>query len=400
MRKILILALFALFSLEARKPYKAGIDVSGTTAIVHATNLVNLKRDLSTQAIQELIPIYTPVSAVTFGINLRGLKSIASFAANSTTLNVIIPNAGITTSFTGSTRDESIALYKDYLQQGSGLHKLLKAYARYSPIDPVAGNPNSLMSQLAVSDYNLAKLSPLSGCDCGWSAQPVVHQFKLGAEYQRGFSGGYDTGVAVLPIRYSYSPNGESAFIVDAPFYFIGNGGAYSAYGSLGLGFRYPLTHNWSLTPVVRAGGGGSLDLTVSGAFFTAGLLSNYNLKLNQFVFSLTNYADYSTSTNLWLTGLNFNYHLQSWVFKNGFSITSCDAYCLLNRPINFSVNFVDTYFSKSHRLFNRHYDEVGASIIINYLNPCLEYDALILGASYLFGNRYRGYTLKLDYQF
>ncbi len=399
MLKWIVFAVLAIGFLEARRPYESSIDVSGETALVHATNLVDLKRDLSTQAIQELIPIYTPTSAVNFGINLRGLLSFASFAENSNTLVVTIPNAGITESFTGGTRDESFALYKEFLKEGSRNSKLLRAYAKYSPIDPIAGNPNSLMSQLAVSDYNLAKLSPLAGCGC-FSAQPIIHQFKLGVEYQRGFSGGYDTAAALLPIRYSYSPDGEKALIVDAPFYFIGNGGAYSVYGSLGFGFRYPITSNWSLTSIVRGGSGGSFDLVASGTFVTAGFLSNYDWKIKSFVLSLTNYAGYSTSTNFWLSGINFNYHLQSWILKNGFSFTTCDACTFCNKELNFSVNFVDTYFTKNNRLYNRHYDEVGASVIITHLNPCLDYDALIVGGSYLFGTHYRGYTLKLDYQF
>ena len=387
--------------MAAREPFDAVLTVSGESARVSAPNLLDLKRDLRGDSIQALIPIYTPTSPISLLFNLRGIDVISSFAANSTELVVSFPQAGITTSFDGGTRDQSVSLFREFIRDGgSNGGALLKAYAKYSPIDPVAGNPNSLLYQMAANDFELGKLSSLSGCDCGWSAQPIIHQFQVGLRGGRAFSDGFDTTIVKLPLRYSYSPNSNWALIIDAPFSYLRNGGASSIAASIGTGLRLPITSNWSLTSIVRFGTAGTMDLCTSGNFFSTGFLSQFNWKWGSFVLSLSNYAGYFTSTNFWLTGLNFNYHIQTYSLKNGLSLTSCDWLFLCNRPLNWNVNFVDTYFTKGG-LFIRHYDEIGVNLITNYINPCLNYDALIFGFTYQFGEKhYRGYMFNLDYQF
>lgn len=398
-----LLALALLCQIDpilAREPYHATVTVDSTQAKVSAPNLVDLNRDLRSENIQRLIPFYTPVSPVSIAINLRGIDTLTSFAANSTVLVVEIPQAGITQTFEGGTREESLALFKDSVRDGGNKHRLFKAYPRFSPIDPIAGNPNSLMAQMAQADYLLGRLSPLSGCDCSWNAQPLVHQFQLGSYVTRGFSKGFDTTSVTLPSRYSYSPYYNWALVVDAPLTYNRNGGASSLFGSLGFGLRVPLASNWTLTPILRFGSGGTLDLCTAGCFFSTGITSEYNYKIREFVLAMTNYAGYITSVNLWLTGVNFNYHLQNYLFKNGVSLTTCKGVCLYGRPINFGLSFIDSYFGRGH-LFIRHYDEIGASLIINYINPRLDYDSLTLGFSYQFGQKdYRGYCFSMAYQF
>lgn len=397
----LLLVLFGLSQyVHGREPYHATISVDSEKATVSASNLVYLKNDLRTTSLELLLPAYTPTSPVSLDINLRGLMANTSFAADSTTLVVNIPNAGITTSFDGGTRDQSIILFKEFIKESASVPKLLKAYARYSPIDPIAGNPNSLMAGMAQSDYLLSQLSPLSGCGLCWSAQPIVHQFQAGTYTGRAFSHGYDTTTISLPLRYSYSPNHRWALIVDAPLTYNRNGGASSVFGSLGAGVRIPVTYNWSLTPAVRWGMGGSLDLACAGSFVSAGLISLYNYKLCDYVLSLTNYVGYSTSIKFKMTGINFNYHLHNTIYKNGLSLTSCKGFAICRRPINFKISVEDSYFA-GDRLFIRHFDEVSLALITTNLNPRIDYDCLSLGIAYQFGQKgYKGYFLNLAYQF
>jgi len=397
---ILFLFLFQGVSLQARQPYHATVIVDGISATVSAPNLVDLKRDLRSGSLEALIPVYTPTSPAAIDINLRGIDILGSFAANSTTFVIDIPQTGTTTSFTGSTRAESLALFKDFIQDGGNKHNLLKAYAKFSPIDPIAGNPNSLMAQMAQADYLMGLLSPLSGCDCSWSAQPILHQFQTGANTTRAFSKGFETTAVTTPLRYSYSPDRHWALIIDAPFTYFRNGGASSVFGSLGFGLRLPITNEWSLTSIIRAGSGGSVDLCTAGTFISTGLTSVYEYKLCDYVLALTNYAGYITSTNLWLTGINFNYHLHNYIFKNGLSITSCGGLTICDRPVNVSLSFVDSYFAKD-RLFIRHYDEFTATLITNYVLPWLDYDCFTIGFSYQFGEKhYKGYCVNMAYQF
>jgi hypothetical protein len=394
----LLLGYFTLLS--ARQPYHATVTVGPFSKTVSAPNLVDLRRELQTNHLQNGIPFYTAATPASINFNIRGITALGTFPANSPTLIVSMPQLGTTDTFTGATREDSITLFKDFLRDGGHNHRIFKTYAKFSPIDPIAGNPNSLQAQMAQADYLIGHLSPFSGCDSCWSAQPIVHQYQAGLSACRGFSKGFDTTSISLPLRYSFSPDLNWAFILDAPLTYIRNGGASSLFGSLGLGVRVPIIHNWSLTPVVRFGFGGTLDLCTAGCFATAGLTSVYNYKISDYVVSMTNYAGYFTTTNFWLTGVNFTYHLHNYIFKNGLSITSCKGFTFCNRPINFSLSFEDSYFARD-RLFMRHFDEVGISMITTYLIPYFNYDCLSIGFAYQFGEKnYRGYVGNFTYQF
>lgn len=404
MYKIICKLIFTLIlchgAIQARQPYHATITVDTVSATVSASNLVDLTNDLKTTSIDTFIPFYTPASPTAINFNLRGIQALTSFAANSPTLVVVIPQAGITQTFTGATREDSLHLFKDFIRDGGTHHRLLRAYARFSPIDPIAGNPNSLLAQMAQADYLVGHLAPLSGCcDC-WSAQPILHQFQAGSSVERAFSKGFDTTAVTFPLRYSYSPNRDWALILDGPLTYNRNGGASSLFGSLGIGLRLPITHEWSLTSIFRVGAGGSLDLCTSGSFISTGITSVYNYKFCDYVLSMTNYAGYFSSTNLWLSGVNFNYHLHNYIFKNGLAFTTCKALTLFDRPVNFGVSFEDTRFTREH-LFIKYYDEISCSLITNYLNSCLNYDSLTCGFSYRFGEKsYKAFCVSLGYQF
>jgi len=399
----LVLLCIACFKseLQARNPYHATVTVGPFSAVFSESTILNLIQDLQTDSIQREIAIYDSNSPASFNLNLRGLVGIASYAANSTTLTVQIPQTGTSQSFTGATREDSAKLFDEFLKNDRPFNKKFrKAYAKFTPIDPIAGNPNSLMAQMAQADYLIGRLSPLSGCDCCWSAQPITHQFQAGLYSGRGFSDGFDTTIVTIPLRYSYSPNRTWALVLDAPQNYVVNGRAVSIDGSLGLGLRVPITNNWSITPITRGGVGISIDLSTGGIFASTGVTSAIDYKICKYVITMTNYAGYCVSTPCHAGGINFDYHLQNFVFKNGLALNSCEGFDFCGRPLNFNLTFIDSAFTGSS-LFIDHYDEVGAFLIMTRVNPCIKYDCLSLGATYQFGKRgYKGYSLNLTYQF
>lgn len=399
---LVLLCFCNFFSLNARQPYSVSLTVDLFTGSISDPNMVDLINDLKAVNLAVFDPIYVPnVTPLSLNFDLRGLAAIGSFALNSTDLVVTFPNTGATETFSGSTRDESLQLFRQYVHDGGRHHELLKAYAKFSPIDPIAGNPNSLIAQMAQADYLLGKLSPYSGCDnCCWTAQPILHQFQAGLNFGRAFAGGFDTTYIGLPLRYSYSPDRDWAFIIDAPLTYLANGGASSIIGSVGIGFRYPVTLEWSLTPVLRMGTGGSADLCTGADFVSFGVTSIYNYSFCNYVLSMTNYLSYLTSTNFWLTGLNFNYNLHNYVFKNGLSLSSCEGFDFCGKDLNFAISFVDSCFAKD-RLYIRHYDEIGVSFFTSGINPCIDYDCLSLGLTYQFGEHsYKALFVNSAYQF
>lgn len=397
---IYILIFTLLPTLQARQPYHATVSLEGFHKTVSAPNLVDLKRELQTSHIQRFIPLYSPRSATSLEFNLRGIKAFALFPADSSALIVQIPQIGTKKIFSGATREDSLTLFKDYIRDGGDHHKLFKAYARYSPIDPIAGNPNSLQSQMAQADYEIGLLNPMNGCECHWSSQPTVNQYQVGVSTGRAFTEGFDTTIITFPLRYSFSPDLNKAFIIDAPISYLRNGGASSVVGSLGIGFRFPIQTSWSLTPMVRMGAGGSLDLCTAGSFASIGLTSVYNYKIQRYVLSMTNYVGYFTTTNLWLTGVNFTYHLHNYIYKNGLSFRTCRGWRIGTRNVNFNITFEDTYFARDD-LFIKHYEEIGISLFSNAWVRYFNNDCISLKFSYQFGRKdYRGYFFNLTYQF
>lgn len=386
--------------LFSHHPYQATIVVNSATAHVSAPNLTDLTSDLKQTTIEELLPFYTPESAAALLINLRGIDAIGAFAAGSPTFVVKIVQTGATETYTGATRDDSLQLFKEAIRDGDTPHHLLRAYSRYSPIDPIAGNPDSLMSSMSRADYWMGHLSPRAGCESCWESQPLVHLFQAGAEYGRAFCRGFDGTTLTMPLRYSYAPSYNWALILDAPLTYINNGGASSLFTSLAVGCRLPLTTFWSLTPTVRMGCGGSLDLCTAGNFVSTGVTSVLNWKVGPCVVSMTNYAGYYSSTNLWLSGINFNYHLHNWILRNGLMVTTCEGVVIAGRPVNGTISYANADF-EGDRLFLNNYNELGAFLIANHVNELLDDDTLIVGGSYSWGERgYQGYHLSIVYQF
>lgn len=384
---IFLLAIMAGL-LEAHRPYTAYVFVDEAKERVTATNLVDLQRELSFKALAKAFPGYHPDDAVAMEIDLRGIRAAAVFEKNSTTLLVSIPDADLFEIFTAATRDGSLALFKDYLKEAGRHHRLLKAYARFSPIDPMGGNPTSLMAVMAQRDFLL-----------GGSCFSCCPSFLLGGYLTRAFSHGFDTTTVTLPLSYRQTLPYKSTLFCELPVTFQENGGAYSLFGSLALALAFPLVENrWQLMALSRLGAGGSMDLACAGNFASFGVKSEYTCPARRMDIILTNYAGYFSSTNFWLSGINCNYHLHNWIFKNGLTLALGEGINLCAKELFLSAFVVDTVFSKDP-LYVRHYDEVGGSLA---LCRCFTgADRLSLRLSYFFGEKsFKGYSLYFTYEF
>jgi len=387
--------------LSARNPYHAKVTVDIFSEKFSASTFLNLTEELTTKNIGHDIPNYTPNTPASIALNLRGLEATIAFQANSTTLVFTMPQTGLTETFTGATRDQSLALFRDFISNNKdGLRRLHKAQRKFTPIDPVAGNPNSLLALMPQADYLLGRLTPLSGCDCCWSAQPVHYLFQTGFLDTEAMCRGFNTTNYSFPLRYSFSPDHRWAFILDMPLNVIVDGRAFCLDTSLGLGVRMPVTPNWSLTPILRTGVNVSIDLSTGGSFISTGVTSCYDFHIRNWVLSVIDYAGYITSLPLHAGGINFDYHLHNFVFKNGLALTSCQGWQVCGRPVNLSLTYENSAFTGS-TLFIEHFNEVGLALITQHIIPCLCYDLLSLNVSYQFGHRsYKAYTIGLIYQF
>ncbi len=367
-----------------RAPFQAEITVGAASGQVNASNLVSLKKDLTTEGIQQVIATYTPVSPVQFAINLRGLDSIASFAAASTTLNFAIPSLGITNTFTGSTRDDSITLLKSYLTDTGSMSKILHAMAKVSPIDPIVGNPDSLLANMVNENYLAGEHA--SPCSC------LPNRIKsVGAEYGISWVKGFQNTIITLPLYYKNNRLiVPGSLVLSAPLTLIEVGGAYSLYGSLGGGYQCPITELWDLTLAGRLGFGGSLDLVSASGLALVSVTSDYRLASGcNWVLSLTNLVGWSSSLAIHGSGVDFNYGVQNWEFGNGLKLSLCQLFPQIFSEAN--LYFIDTSYI-GDKLFIQHYDEIGVQFIVGSFG---------LKNSFVWGEKgYSKYRVNLDYCF
>lgn len=376
-----------LLDLDGRRaPFQAGITVGSESGQVNASNLVSLKKDLSTEGIQQVIATYTPVSPVEFAINLRGLDSIASFAAASTTLNFSIPSLGISNTFTGSTRDDSITLLKSYLTDTSSMRKILHAMAKVSPIDPIVGNPDSLLASMVNENYLIGEHS--SPCSC------VPTKIRcVGASYGISWVKGFQNSIITLPLYYRNNRLlVPGSFVFSAPVTLIEVGGAYSLYGSLGGGYQCPITEMWDLTLAGRLGFGGSLDLVSASGLALVSMTSDYMLASGSgWALSLTNLVGWSSSVAVHGSGVDFNYGVQNWEFGNGLKLSLCQLFPSFFSEAEADIYFIDTAYI-GDKLFIQHYDEVGIRFTIGSFG---------LKNSLVWGEKgYSKYRVNLDFCF
>ena len=71
----------------------------------------------------------------------------------------------------------------------------------------------------------------------------------------------------------------DAAVLIDLPVNWVRSGESDSLSGSLGIGVRLPVTDWWSITPAVRAGVAGSVDLGAAAVVYSGSVTSDTNSK-------------------------------------------------------------------------------------------------------------------------
>jgi len=105
------------------------------------------------------------------------------------------PEPGINESFSGGTRDISNDLFEDYIKQNGD--DILRELLRVSAVDPLAGNPASVQSQMAAGDF-------AAGVDPVYDTLKPGSSFGLGARFGSYSTGQFTRNVFTCP---SLTPN-------------------------------------------------------------------------------------------------------------------------------------------------------------------------------------------------
>lgn len=377
--------------------FNASLCVEGEFAGKSFNNIQDLLDVVNTNNLRQLFPTYDEnVSQGRFVLDVRGLPAILEYERNSTQLLFTVPSLGISQTFNGATRDNSNDQFEDYIKKNGS--DILKELLKVSPVDPMAGNPTSVQTQMAINDYD-------AGFDTMHDASAPGSAFGLGARFGSYTMGGFKQNVYTLPISYAYTFANHDVLSFRLPLTFIETDGANSYQGLLGVSYKKNISSRWALTPSIGYGMTGSSDLGSFGHIVSGSLTSDLMLYDNgKYSLSMGNMVGYYLTLPVSMADYKVNYNLQNIITRNGLLLSIPLQKNFLNREFSFDFFVTGTWFF-GDALYNNNYQEVGFSFgprrSVDKLAPNVSSQTLSLGLKYVRGDRDTGgVQLNFGYRF
>lgn len=323
-------------------------------------------------------------------------------------------------------RRETLERLKEYLKTNrNALKAILTAFARSSPIDPLAGNPDSLFGQRMRNDFSHGftnKVSQIWGCgtsafnftndapiqvaavggvgDIFADAQARAAALQAQNELSMGLlassttakvAGGdfVSTGLTV-PLSYTVKLDSDPRKKIrfDLPLTYTETEGAVSYAMGAGLAYTHPLSDVWSLTPAVGVGATGSEDLGAAGGVGAYSLTSAYTWRFDSFALSMGNSVGRYEALGIKIGDIEAEAEIANTVFTNGFLLTGPNSLIAKNLVIEYSL--VDTRIT-GDAVYSDGYDEIGVALghIDTEMGVIDSYTKV--GLSYLIGDGLQG---------
>lgn len=388
-------------SASARDLFSASISIGGGPAATRSANKARHVPDwFGTASLQEIQPGYDATQAVAATLDLRGVTATAQYDALATTLRFNVPSAGIDVSFDGATREEAEATFQSWLEgehtdllaPESAATQLFQALVAESPVDPVAGNPNSLESRMFAADWRLGTggATPRLG-DGGLS--PARLGALAGGGYTR--ADGFDVYAIDLPIHFRAGIGDTLAVLIDLPIAFTATNGAWSGMGSGGVGLRVAPTSWWRLTPAVRVGGVGSPDVGALAALYSGSLTSEMRISLGPLAVGMGNMGGVAKSIDgIEVSGHTIEYKITNPMVRNGLWIEGSLGTDTLGTGVGWRIGASDVRFFGDD-LYMENYQEVTAALAAG-----LPLFGLQVELSYWVGRRTQGINGRLGLRF
>ena len=389
-------AFLPLSSAQAREAFTAVLSANGESRTYNYKSIEDAIDSVSGTSLRTLLPSYRDNAPASASLNLRGLAATIEYPTAGSTIVLKVPSAGIERTFTGATRDEAQDAVTDYFKGsgGSDVTKVLQAAVRETAIDPVAGNPDSLMSLMGEADF--AQGTDFLRHADGTGAPNLVG---FSVEGGRGMaSGGYDQNRVSGTFSYRFNfEESDAAVLVDLPVNWVRSGKSDSLSGSLGIGVRLPVTDWWSITPAVRAGVAGSVDLGAAAVVYSGSVTSDIRWDWNGWHFGLGNMAGVYRATGVSVGDYDIDYDLTNVILRNGIfvsrDLTEGPA------PLRVTAAFTDSRYL-GDELYVKGFDEVSLSFSKGAEGGRFGFGRIEVGAAYGFGDDYQRIMGKLKIRF
>ena len=298
--------------------FTVSVTSSGSSATVGFNTAQQALDQLKSGNLNAILPAYTTSSIANGTIDYRGLQILASYPTAGTRLVFQVPSIGINQSFVGGTRDQSQQQLVDFLKKNGIYGKIMKQLAAVSPVDPVAGNPSSLMSQMVGNDFGAAFATTPSVGNIT-SASGRANTIGVGLAY--GHFSQSSTSVDSMTLPLSYNVNLDSGYTIhfDLPITYVDTNGAKSGAAAFGVGVTIPVTANWTLTPRISAGAVGSLDLAAAAVLTAGSVTSAYRMPIpGDMSVTIGNMAGFAHSIDVTVGSYSVNPNINNGFIKNG----------------------------------------------------------------------------------
>jgi hypothetical protein len=394
---------------EAKQLFTTDIAIPGDTASDGTNKFPDIPDLFSEENLDALFsgagydPTMDPFAAV---LDVRGLLANLSWTPDllvpaDSTLELIIDGV-LDITLDAATLDEALDLLEDWLDGDldlgtapeDALTDLLQSLVENSPVDPVAGNPSSLESRMFTSDYRLGTEGPFTSGDDRLEAAPNL--LGLGAEYSYFKGGDWSGNLVELPIDYRFNfRNPKWSLLFNLPLTVTFTEGQWSLIPSAALGAQFRPTPWWSLTPIFRFGGAGSIDVGAFAVMYSATLTNHMKCEWRGLTFGMGNMGGFAkTFDGISIGGHDVSYDLTNPVLRNGAYVSgqigSWAGWKLFGSNM---LLFGDDLYADSQ-------NEVGAAIYTLGSIGEQPYQSLAFDVSYLFGKDYDAVSLRLRFRF
>lgn len=358
---------------------------------------------------KQIFPNYTEISFAHSALNLRGVNTQLEFAQDSSQLKFSIPSLGITRTYgeIGGTREQAKDAFLNALKGEDEyiLKALTKEWVKNTPIDPVAGNPNSLMSTMAVSSTDTMS-DMTSNQAFGNKTTGSRSSFGITPRFGRYTQGEYGVDVYNLPISYSHWFENEKVGIsFDVPITLVDTEGAYSGSLNFGLGVNFKAYENkdltWFVMPQVRVGATGSEDLGSAALIYGGGLVSNLQFPLSwDASINIINMATVYKTDSIQIGDYETHYDLKNTILRNGVEYSQVLKRSINNSPLIAKVSLARTDYH-GDELYTEVSHDLSASIGFKNLKPNAWISDYRIGATYTYtDNDLKGFMLNMGYTF
>ena len=367
------------------------------------SRIEELQDVLTESKIRELEQIgnaYTETSQVHITLNMRGLDFTAEYVKDSTELRVQSGAIAFTQSFHGATREESERAFRDYLEsnQENLLTRTLQYWVANTSIDPVAGNPNALINRMGASDFRGSATIPTLP-----TTQTALSSFGTSASLGRySTQEGHTISLFSVPMEYThqFEEDPRRQIYLSAPLTYYSVGGSKSYDASLGVSYRHPISDDWSLSPGVRLGALGSVDIGSAAAVYAFSLKSEYRLYHDDLNIRIGNMIGSYSTMDLSANNKSFNYDISNQITKNGISLEGSTATQLFGKPSSWEAAVAHTYVWGSDVFIDSYFDLI-FTFGTRYSDSGDSWDALRFGLSATIGNNsYKGFGINFGYTF